>query len=71
MTGKTGCSEMEVRNPICPAMIRYAPPMGEGNAHQCPWCGEKVYPEYKVEKCELCGYPITTNPELIKNGEER
>ncbi len=64
MTGKTGCTDMEARQVICPVMIRYAPPIGEGNAHQCPHCAGKVYPEYKVEKCVLCGLPYTTDYDL-------
>ncbi len=51
---------MEARQIICPLLIRFAPGINNSNACQCPWCGGKVYPEYKVEKCELCGMPYTT-----------
>ena len=60
---KTGCSSGEAlqsQRQACPVLIKYAPPLGEGNAHECPHCGGKIYPEYKAEKCELCGMPYST-----------
>ena len=60
---KTGCSSEEAlyaQKQVCPALIRYAPPIGEGNAHQCPYCGAKIYPISKVEKCKLCDMPYST-----------
>ena len=65
---KTGCSSQEAlhaQRQNCPVLIKYAPPLGEGNSHECPWCGGKVYPVSKVEKCELCGMPYSTEGERL------
>ena len=58
--GLTYTEALYIQKQVCPVLVKYAPPLGEGNAHRCPHCGGKVYPEFTAEKCELCGMPYST-----------
>ncbi len=58
--GLTYTEVLYIQKQICPVLVKYAPPIGEGNAHECPWCGGKIYLVSKGDKCELCGMPYST-----------